>query len=156
MTKITEQEFLDLFLTVKERYNIEHIDLYTKSVINDFNNYNTGYKSDVLNKTINSKVPSRYSNHIFEYFILYHFSRYFLDGLNYTISINNSFSKIDKINSIVLEDTDGKIDSFIINQAQQTKLVEDYKNLTHLFSILAKDLMGKDCNPNDFINMDLR
>lgn len=145
MAEFALQEFEEFFRTMAIRYRIRNSRRYLNSIANDYENYFRLKDSSGLT------LPEKFVGRELEYFILYHFARYFLDGVGYNIKINETFLKSEKIRSIELQPGDVPLYSLEISSTISDRLKKDRDELNELFKELIINFLGENFSVNDFV-----
>ena len=146
MAEFSIEEFQVYFREIALEYKINDVELYLDSVVSDIE----FYSQNNVEKT-GDFLPQKYQDKISEYFVLLHFSKYFLDGIMYARQINISLSRYPEIRKVVLSDGKKDIDSLEISQDKILQLERDYEVMKNLFNAFGQSLMGDDFSITDFI-----
>jgi hypothetical protein len=146
MAEFSIEEFQEYFREIASEFKINNVEAYLDSVTSDIDFY-TQNKEE---KT-GGFLPEKYQDNMIEYFVLLHFSRYFLDGIRYTKQINLSFSKYDEIKKVVFFKREEEIDLIEIGKEKIIQLEKEYEDLRNLYIILGQSLMAEKFLITDFI-----
>ncbi|SDE86846.1 hypothetical protein SAMN05216464_110119 [Mucilaginibacter pineti] len=100
-------------------------------------------------------VPSNYSNRELEFFIVYHLSKQFFEGVLETEFITKEFQNISEVDKIEMVNEEGiTINNLEIKNVDVEALSNDVRKLRKLFDQLGKALLGDDFNYRNFLNQE--
>jgi SUMO ligase MMS21 Smc5/6 complex component len=145
MAEFSIEEFQVYFREIALEYKINDVEAYLDNVVSDIEFY-----SQNKEEKIGDFLPQKYQDKISEYFVLLHFSKYFLDGIMYARQINISLSRYTEIREVVFINGEKSIDSLEISKENTQQLENDYEVMKNLFIAFGQSLMGNKFSITDF------
>ncbi len=143
---ITVREFEQFFGQFKSNPAARNLDIdsYTDTVRAEFEQYSDALVNE---GRPTEYVPQAYYKNALEYLIVSNFKRFFLDELAMTISIRENFTG-STIQAVIFE---GRETPFPVSGGV-TELKDAYDELSRLFRIIRRELLGLENNNIDILD----
>lgn len=147
MAAFTISEFREYFETMAQQYQLEDITSCLDAVVADFQEYSNNRQNEQYDQP-----PRKFAGQELEYFILYHFARYFLDGMRYDAAIRQTFAGYPEITHVEARADDETLFTLDVSGESDENWEYDMGQLNSAFIALGRALLPGTCSTEDFIN----
>jgi len=148
MAAFTENELLEYFGRIGRQYDLGNMPAYMNTVLADWREFNAGRQNEEY-----GQLPQRYTGVEFEYLIVYHFARYFLDGIQYDAAIRETFSNYPQVAQVNARLDDQRLFSLDMSRSPDYLTTDASADLRNAFITLGRALLNERFNLEDFLTV---